>query len=82
MNCLDFCYLIEQGQIANEQNMGFTEEIIKSRNWDFSVMLMETFGVRDIKRNKQQLDIMRAVRDLGIVSKDRDLISPEEVREF
>lgn len=45
-------------------------------------MLTETFGVRDIKRNKQQLDIMRAVRDLGIVSKDRDLISPEEVREF
>ena len=82
MSYYDFCYLLEQGEIVNEQNVGFTEEIIKSRNWDFSVMLTETFGVRNVEQNKQQLDIMRAVMDLGMVSKDRGLMSPEDVREL
>lgn len=82
MNYYDFCYLLEQGEIVNEQNVGFTEEIIKDRNWDFSVMLTETFGVRNVEQNKQQLDIMRAVMDLGMVSKDKGLMSPEDVREL
>lgn len=78
----DFRYLLEQGEIVNEQNVGFTEEIIKDRNWDFSVMLTETLGVRNVEQNKQQLDIMRAVMDLGMVSKDKGLMSPEDVREL
>lgn len=82
MSYYDFCYLLEQGEIVNEQNVGFTEEIIKDRNWDFSVMLTETFGVRNIEKNKQELDIMRAVLDLGMVSKDKGLMSPEDVREL
>lgn len=82
MNYYDFCYLLEQGEIVNEQNVGFTEEIIKDRNWDFSVMLTETFGVRNVEQNKQQLDIMRAIMDLGMVSKDKGLMSPEDVREL
>lgn len=82
MNYYDFCYLLEQGEIVNEQNVGFTEEIIKDRNWDFSVMLTETFGVRNVEQNKQQLDIMRAVMDLGMVSKDKGLMSPKDVREL
>lgn len=82
MNYYDFCYLLEQGEIVNEQNVGFTEEIIKDRNWDFSVMLTETLGVRNVEQNKQQLDIMRAVMDLGMVSKDKGLMSPEDVREL
>lgn len=82
MSYYDFRYLLEQGEIVNEQNVGFTEEIIKDRNWDFSVMLTETFGVRNIEKNKQELDIMRAVLDLGMVSKDKGLMSPEDVREL
>lgn len=82
MNYFDFRYLLEQGEIINQQNVGFTEEIIKDRNWDFSVLLTETFGVRNVEKNKQQLDIMRAVMDLGMVSKDKGLMSPEDVREL
>lgn len=70
------------GEVIDRQNVGFTEEIIKDRNWDFSVLLTETFGVRNVEKNKQQLDIMRAVMDLGMVSKDKGLMSPEDVREL
>lgn len=82
MNYFDFRYLLEQGEVIDRQNVGFTEEIIKDRNWDFSVLLTETFGVRNVEKNKQQLDIMRAVMDLGMVSKDKGLMSPEDVREL
>lgn len=52
-------------EVVNERNVGFTEEIIHNNNSDFSVMLTETFGVRNIEKNKQELAIMRAVLDLG-----------------
>ena len=82
MNYFDFRYLLEQGEIINQQNVGFTEEYIYERNWDFSVMLTETFGIRNTEQNKQHLDIIRSVMDLGMVSKDKGLISPEDVREL
>lgn len=82
MHFYDFCYLLEQGQIVNPKNVGFTEEIIKNNNWDFSVMLTEAFGVRDEASNAQQLNIMRTVMDLGMVSKDGRLMSPQELQEL
>ena len=66
MNYFDFRYLLEQGEIINQQNVGFTEEYIYERNWDFSVMLTETFGIRNTEQNKQHLDIIRSVMDLGM----------------
>lgn len=78
----DFCYLLEQGEVVNEQNVGLTEAIIKDRNWGFSVLLTERYGVRDVEDNKRQLDIMRMVMDLGMVSKDKGFMSLEDMHKL
>lgn len=80
MNFYDFCYLLEQGEIVNPQQTGQSEAIIKSRNWDYSVLLTETFGVRDVQKNRQSLEVIRYAADLGMVSMEYGLMLPADVK--
>lgn len=79
MNFYDFCYLLEQGEVVNPQQTGQTATIMQSREWDYSLFLTETFGVRNVQQNKQSIEVVRYAMDLGMVSMERGLMLPSDV---
>lgn len=82
MTYYDFCYLLEKGEIVCPHNVGYTEEIIKKYNWEYSVILAETWGNRDTEKNKKALEIMRIAMNLGMVSNDGFFLTQDEIKEI